>query len=169
MNVRAEFPLPAPTHRSSHVLRQTYARIQRDSLSEYLYMRQGMLLDLLFRTPAIPPTFTLVAIILNGILLTLNLQPILGNADTSDLDDGRTRISRSLAYHSRERSSSRTHDTSSRLYGGRPQTPSGQTESTDAVEAAVARFDQKVVSKRRSDLQAPGAVRFANPPAASAV
>ena len=83
-------------------------------------MRQGLLLDLLFRTPAIPPSATLAAIILNGIFRVLRLPPILGNIDTAGEDELSMRKRRSFTNQSRSfRKRNGYAGTRNRLFGGR--------------------------------------------------
>lgn len=83
-------------------------------------MRQGLLLDLLFRTPAIPPSVTLAAIILDRIFRILRLPPILGNIDTGDQDEVSMRKRRSFSDHSRSfKKRPGFSDTRKRLFGGR--------------------------------------------------
>ena len=112
------------------VLRQTYARIQRDSQKEYVYMRQGLLLDLLFRTPSIPPSLTLAVIIMDRTLRALKQPPILGNVDNMEPEEGTKRRHRST----RSRRHNRFPDSQKRLFGGR--LPSDSTPAPESVSTA---------------------------------
>ena len=94
-------------------------------------MRQGLLLDLLFRTPAIPPSLTLPAIILDCVLRILKQQPILGNADA---DQEGKKVKRSTRVSTSSGATERRKDlrggparglplsgSRQRLFGGRPE------------------------------------------------
>ena len=61
----------------------TYTRITSRSEKEYVYMRQGLLLDLLHRTPSTPPIITLFAMIGEFILRKLGRPGMLGHVNTS--------------------------------------------------------------------------------------
>ena len=81
-------------------------------------MRQGLLLDLLFRTPSLPPNLTLLVNVL-AYSLRLFIGPLVaGKAVTSELDEALDRTSNRASSSGSPRRF-KNIDTRNRLFGGR--------------------------------------------------